>query len=223
MAMTRFPMVAPWWFNGLILSYYLVFPLLFWALRKLGPTAFLALCLVLQMMFFKHPPSDFLKELFRSYRSDFIGCRLLEVAFGMCLAERVVRLGAGVMREWTSWPATIFLGALTGLSFSTLGMQQQPVTVEPVRAFLVFLTLYALFERLPAGVLRFCSRLAGASMMVYLIHMPLVDPVCDLFAGKFELELLYFVPFLAGCFLISVPLERMANALGRLMARPFAR
>ena len=73
-----------WWYFGLILELYLVFPLLFALMRKLGPGWFLALCAV-ETMVSRYLVIYVLKTSGYYLLGAFFGCRLWEFGLGMVI------------------------------------------------------------------------------------------------------------------------------------------
>lgn len=73
-----------WWFFGLLLQFYLVFPLLFRFLRHLGPLYFLLACAA-STMFFRYLLSDVLQVHGNLMQGAFV-TRLWEFAAGMSFA-----------------------------------------------------------------------------------------------------------------------------------------
>src|SRR5438128_7761357 len=109
---------AAWWYFSMLIQFYLIFPLLFWSARRLGPLWFLIIgCAagffaryVLLVLW----PQNGLWVL-----GGFAGCRLPEFALGMSLAMRYaqspVRLewfllrGAGFVAGLILYPAALQL------------------------------------------------------------------------------------------------------------------
>jgi peptidoglycan/LPS O-acetylase OafA/YrhL len=71
-----------WWYFGLILELYLVFPLLYSLMRKLGPRWFLILCAI-ETIVSRYVVIYVLKTSGYYLLGAFFGCRLWEFAFGM--------------------------------------------------------------------------------------------------------------------------------------------
>jgi peptidoglycan/LPS O-acetylase OafA/YrhL len=71
-----------WWYFGLILELYIVFPILFTLMRRLGPGWFLALCAV-ETIISRYLIIYVFKTSGYYTLGAFFGCRLWEFAFGM--------------------------------------------------------------------------------------------------------------------------------------------
>jgi peptidoglycan/LPS O-acetylase OafA/YrhL len=107
-----------WWYFGMLIQFYLLFPLLFWAARKLGPWTFLlAACavgfLVRYLLLVVYPQNGMWIQ------GGFAICRLPEFALGMALgmwhskstarAERFFLGGAGLVTGLVLYPAALQL------------------------------------------------------------------------------------------------------------------
>ncbi|MEO5753307.1 MAG: acyltransferase, partial [Chthoniobacterales bacterium] len=109
---------AAWWYFTMLIQFYLFFPLLFWAARKLGPAKFLiGACLlgfsVRYLLLVVYPQNGMWVQ------GGFALCRLPEFALGMALgmwdsqaAARVERFllgGAGFLTGVVLYPAALQL------------------------------------------------------------------------------------------------------------------
>ena len=107
-----------WWYFGMLIQFYLIFPLLFWAARKLGPVMFLlTVCavgfFVRYLMLFVYPQNGMWIQ------GGFAICRLPEFALGMALgmwhskstarAESFFLGGAGLVTGLLFYPAALQL------------------------------------------------------------------------------------------------------------------
>jgi peptidoglycan/LPS O-acetylase OafA/YrhL len=109
---------AAWWYFSMLIQFYLIFPLLFWAARRLGPSCFLliacALGFFVRYLLLVVWPQNGLWVL-----GGFAICRLPELALGMSLAmwhsrssERVewfLLRGAGFVVGLILYPAALQL------------------------------------------------------------------------------------------------------------------
>jgi peptidoglycan/LPS O-acetylase OafA/YrhL len=109
---------AAWWYFAMLIQFYLLFPLLFLAARKLGPWIFLlgacTLGFFVRYLFLIPYPQDGLWLL-----GGFAICRLPEFAFGMALGmwhsksparmERLLLGGAGLLSGVILYPAALQL------------------------------------------------------------------------------------------------------------------
>jgi len=206
---------AAWWYFTMLIQFYLLFPFLFWAARRLGPGSFLlAACLV-----------GFLARylLLVVYQQSGLWvqgglaiCRLPEFALGMALGvwalgnparvERFLLGGYGLIAGVLLYPAALQLyrnaTTYTFVDFATGGC-----------CFLVLVGLAGWLARLSyAGKV---IGLAGAfSYGIYLIHHPYVIwlglRIRDLPIWGF---LLICLPVLAALTLWGMVLEKAINAL----------
>ena len=88
---------AAWWYFSMLIQFYLIFPLLFWAARRLGPSRFLLIACAagffVRYLLLVVWPQNGLWVL-----GGFAICRLPELALGMSLAMWHTRVGARL--EW---------------------------------------------------------------------------------------------------------------------------
>jgi peptidoglycan/LPS O-acetylase OafA/YrhL len=107
-----------WWYFSMLIQFYLLFPLLFWTARKLGPWTFLFIAcaagfLVRYLMLVVYPQNGMWIQ------GGFAICRLPEFALGMALgmwhskstarAERFFLGGAGLLTGLLLYPAALQL------------------------------------------------------------------------------------------------------------------
>ena len=166
---------AAWWYFGMLIQFYLIFPILFWAARKLGPWTFLlGACalgfFVRYLLLVAYPQNGMWVQ------GGFALCRLPEFALGMALGmwdsrapermERFLLGGLGLLAGVVLYPAALQLyhglAPYIFVDFATGGC-----------CFLVLVGLAGIIARFPfpAKVLG----LVGAfSYGVYLIHHPYV-------------------------------------------------
>ncbi|CAN5433855.1 acyltransferase [soil metagenome] len=109
---------AAWWYFGMLIQFYLIFPLLFWAARKLGPWPFLfATCalgfFVRYLILIPYPQNGMWVQ------GGLALCRLPEFALGMALGmwdsrwpvrvKRYLLGGAGLVTGVVLYPAALQL------------------------------------------------------------------------------------------------------------------
>lgn len=107
-----------WWYFGMLIQFYLLFPLLFWAARKFGPWTFLAIAcaigfFVRYLILIVYPQNGMWLQ------GGFAICRLPEFALGMALgmwhsqstarAERFFLGGSGLLTGLLLYPAVLQL------------------------------------------------------------------------------------------------------------------
>jgi peptidoglycan/LPS O-acetylase OafA/YrhL len=166
---------AAWWYFSMLIQFYLIFPLLFWAARKLGPWNFLIIASALgffvrYLMLFVYPQHGLW------ILGGFAICRLPEFALGMALglwhsrstarAEWFLLRGPGLVAGLLLYPAALRLYD-NGFAY---------VFVDLATGACCFLAITGL-----AGIILLFPRVAKAIGLVgafsyglYLIHQPYV-------------------------------------------------
>src|SRR3984893_17597652 len=166
---------AAWWYFSMLIQFYLLFPLLFWAARKLGPWTFLltacAAGFLSRYLMLIVYPQDGLWIL-----GGFAICRLPEFALGMALGMWHSRSSAR-----TEWFLLRGAGLVTGLVLypAALWLYHNGVTY----VFVDFATSACCFLEV-VGVAGIISRFSGLAKVfglvgafsygLYLIHQPYV-------------------------------------------------
>ena len=108
-----------WWFFGLLLELYLVYPLLYRLLQKRGPAVLLYICAVLTICS-RYLIFGVLEANGNFLMGAFFGCRLFEFAAGMALAVFFQKKPFKVEKLLFSWPALaagIIIYILGGMSY----------------------------------------------------------------------------------------------------------
>ena len=164
---------AAWWYFSLIIQLFALFPLLFWALRRLGPVPFFLLATLVgftarYVMLYVHPVSG-----------QFVlgGCglsRMPEFAFGMLLgilhARNTDRFEAWLLRGPGFW--TGFL--LYPMALAVYQLPKGYVAVDlltGVTCFLVVAGAAGFWSRIP-GLGRWLAVAGTFSYGIYLTHQP---------------------------------------------------
>jgi len=204
-----------WWYFGLLVELYLVFPLLFRLLQKMGPLRFLVFCgavtflsrYVLLMVIGAHG----------SYvQGAFFGARLWEFAAGMVLGWFYRRHQADA-QEWLFNGRTFFVGVtiyVLGLySYATMTTYIFNDALIGTGLFIILAHLSIWADLLP----RFGRMLAyvGAfSYGLYLLHQPYViyfgERMRDLNMVTFFIVAWAIIAVITAC---TIPLERYVNQL----------
>jgi peptidoglycan/LPS O-acetylase OafA/YrhL/lysophospholipase L1-like esterase len=161
-----------WWYIGLILQLYLVYPLLWLLLRRWGPWLFLGLSIAVGLearLAYATLPPNWLDAWLRG--AVFV-TRLPEFAFGMALAALMHRDPRGVESLLNS-RASVSTGALL-FAAGTLAALTWLGNVPS--AFLLgvgaFLLLFPALRHLGDGWVRWIGR---HSFAVFLVHHPVID------------------------------------------------
>jgi peptidoglycan/LPS O-acetylase OafA/YrhL len=164
-----------WWYFGLLIQLYLVFPLLYRTLRRVGPGVFLAGSALLTLAV-----RACLLELLHAnglwVQGAFGASRLFEFAAGMALAVWLQRDPAGTARRLFSLPAWLAGGALYGLglaSHATLLTYSATDGLLTAGLFLLLAQLARLARGLPA-IGAALARVGVLSYGFYLVHQPYV-------------------------------------------------
>lgn len=163
-----------WWYVGLILQLYLVFPLLFAALRRYGALALVIGGSVLGFIALALGPSMFPNTYLDAWqRGAFFITRLPEFVVGMALARLWFdrpAIVAACLRSPASWVAgLVAYAAGTALSFTLPGMIFAPLLLGAGAFIAVLPMAFAGGDR--AGALAWTGR---RSYALYLTHHPFV-------------------------------------------------
>ena len=218
------PMSGAWWFIGLILSFYLAFPLfLFFARRGLSVVLLAASTLIAVAS--RELLGPHIAHLFLNVDSDFLGSRCMEFSFGVLLAEQVhLRRESHPLSGRISWPTTLVLTAFAVFALDAFALQRPLPPLGPVTAFLVFCALFAWCQRLPARAMRACLALGGPSLTFYLLHQNLLGATMPHLHGADPAWVLpVFALFALLLWVVSVALQPAIDRLGRAVFRPHQR
>ncbi len=208
-------LVPAWWYFGLIIQLYLVFPLLFRLLQKLGPVRFLALCISATIV-----TRYLLVDVFHANgnypQGAFFMGRLWEFAMGMVLAYWYHRQPERVEKH-------LFAGRtfLAGIAIYIIGTYSyRPVFFHALTDGLIGLGLTLIIaqcahriDRLP--ILRSpLDKVGEYSYGLYLLHQPFLLYVGQrLHDDPMPYFLLYAFLVLGTIFILSMFLEKNINTL----------
>lgn len=214
------PMSGAWWFIGLILSFYLCFPLfLFFARRGLSPI--LLAVSILVAVYSRESLHPHLVSVFLNPDSDFLGSRMMEFSFGVLLAEVCYRrrlLDKAPPRF--SWPVTVLLLVLGYVAASHFALERPLPPFGGTVAFLAFCALFVLFDRVPTRLARGCAALGGPSLLFYLLHQHLLNFYVPLFDGAPPIWVVpVFLLFAVVLGLACIGLQPLVDRLARLVFR----
>ena len=204
-----------WWYFSMHIQFYLLFPLLFWAARKLGPWAFLLTAcavgfLVRYLMLVVYPQNGMWTQ------GGFAICRLPEFALGMALgmwhtrstarAERFFLGGAGLVTGLLLYPAALQLYnngyAYIFVDFATGAC-----------CFLEIVGVAGIISRF-AGPAKVFGLVGAFSYGLYLIHQPYVIWLgLRIREQPIWMFLLIAAPTLAVLSALGIILEKTTNAL----------
>jgi len=204
-----------WWYFGLLLELYLVFPLLFRLLQKLGTVWFLVLCGAVTLA-----SRYLLLTVFPVHgyyvQGAFFGCRLWEFAAGMALGLHYRRQQVVVEERLFTGP-TFFVG----VGIYILGLYSYATTLSYIvtDAFIgtglfIILAHLALWSGLLPRLGGILVYVGTYSYGLYLLHQPYV-----LYFGERMRDLSLPVFTVLACAIIAVltaaaiPLERYVNQL----------
>jgi peptidoglycan/LPS O-acetylase OafA/YrhL len=204
-----------WWYFGLLIQLYLIFPLLFRMLLKLGPTMFLVVCGVVTLAV-RYVLLFTLSAHGYYVQGAFGGSRLWEFALGMVLGVLYRRSASDTDQKLFSFPAIAF-----GVVLYVLGLYSYANSTTYI--FNDALIGTGLFVIL-AHVARWCDllpRLGGAlayvgafSYGLYLLHQPYVIYFGERMRDMSELLFTVLAwGIIALITLVAIPLERYVNQL----------
>lgn len=212
-----------WWYFGVLIQLYLVFPILWKLHERLGGAAFVALSLIATFAA-RHVLLSVFPVNGLWVQGGFFACRLAEFACGMALGALYRRRGA-VANAWLFHPAALaigFSGYVAGLY--TYGSLAGYVVTDALTGIGLFV-IVAHVARAAAKLGAFGWLLTASGMYSYglfLLHQPYViyfgERLRDLSLWPFLIVAAATVAILA---FLSAQLERAVNALtDRALARP---
>jgi len=203
------------WYFGLLLELYLVFPLLFRLLQKLGVTWFLVLC-GLETLLSRYLLLCVISASGNYLQGAFFGTRLWEFAVGMALGLLFRRQQAVVEeRLFTGW--TFFSGVVIYL----LGLYSYATTVsytvtDPLigTGLSIILAHVALWSGLLPRLAGTLAYVGAFSYGLYLLHQPYVIYFGERMRTLSPLAFIVLAwAIIAVLTMIAIPLERYVNQL----------
>ncbi len=166
-----------WWYVGLLIQLYFVYPLIWEALRRYGPTSVLIVTCGIAVAVRGAGLLHFDSYVDAWNRGAFFVTRLPEFVVGVYFAARLFDDPEKTRRMFVSWPAiaaaVAFYLAGTLLSLTWIGLSIAPLLL----AVGAFIPLYALFSQ------HWVSRMPGCNLWrwtgehsypLYLVHHPLL-------------------------------------------------
>jgi peptidoglycan/LPS O-acetylase OafA/YrhL len=213
---------AAWWFFGLLLQLYLITPLLYRLLQKVGSGWFLFLCALAtvgtRMSFLTIYPQG------EQMMVGFCGCRLWEFACGIALGayyRREPDRAAKLLFGLAPLLAGIALFACGIRCYSSLGKLGYAFVVPLLGTgmFLISAQAARQFNRIPvAGA---ALSLVGAySYGLFLLHQPYVIYLADRVKGySLPAALGFAALFTTGLALLTIPAEKFVNRLASRLLR----
>jgi peptidoglycan/LPS O-acetylase OafA/YrhL len=170
-----FYLVPAWWFLGLLIELYIVFPLLFRLMQRVGWIKYLGICILLSSAS-RYVLTDLVEANGNYEMGAFFVCRLWEFAAGMALGKLIGERPDETLGRLLSWK-----GFFAGIIFYTLGIfSYQPnfwhvftdgLTATGLSVILIHVA-YRL-DRTP-GLGRSLTRAGVYSYGIYLLHQPYV-------------------------------------------------
>jgi peptidoglycan/LPS O-acetylase OafA/YrhL len=166
---------AAWWYFSMLIQFYLIFPLLFWAARKFGALTFLLIACALGF-FVRYLMLDVYPVHGLWTLGGFAICRLPEFAFGMALGMWHLRSTSRV--EWFLLRGP---GLIAGLILYPLALKLYDNGIAYVFCdfgtgaccFLAIVGVAGLISRVP-GLAKIVGLVGIYSYGLYLIHQPYV-------------------------------------------------
>lgn len=210
-----------WWYFGLLLQLYLVFPLLFLLLVRVGPSAFLAATLVATLLcrwvlLIGHPVDGLWVQ------GGFFGARLFEFTAGMALGWWYQRAPEVTERRLFAAPALAAGVVLYALGLASYASIESYVATDALLCCGLFLLLAHLSRALAArprlGVT--LATVGAYSYGLYLIHQPyMIDLAIRVRELAMPAAVAAGLALVAVLTILSMFLERYVN---RATARFFA-
>ena len=204
-----------WWYFGLLVELYLVFPVLFRLLQKMGPLWFLIFCGAVTLL------SRYLLLMVigaHGYyvQGAFFGSRLWEFAAGMALGW-LYRRNQVAAQDWLFTGRTLFAGVIIYvLGLYSYGSMTAYIATDALVGTGLFIILahLAIWADLLPRFGRTLAYVGAFSYGLYLLHQPYV-----IYFGErlrnLDMLLFFFVAWaiiavIAAC---AIPLERYVNRL----------
>jgi hypothetical protein len=167
-----------WWYFGLIIQLYLLFPLLWNGLRRFGPSRLLILTGIISFSIRGLGLLYFSSYLDVWQRGGIFITRLPEFVFGISFAawlfQHREQLTQKLRSPWVMIGSVVVYLTGLGLSLTLMGMTFAPFLL----GISLFMILYILLERLiphmPAWLARLGEWIGGHSYSLYLMHHPII-------------------------------------------------
>jgi peptidoglycan/LPS O-acetylase OafA/YrhL len=177
---------AAWWYFSMLIQFYLIFPLLFWAAKKLGASIFLLIACALGF-FVRYLMLDVYPQNGQWIGGGFAICRLPEFALGMALGMWHARHGTSPSERRTKSTSRVewFLlrgpGLIAGVILYPFALKLYDNGIAyvfcdfgtGVCSFLSIVGVAGLISRVP-GLAKIVGLVGVYSYGLYLIHQPYV-------------------------------------------------
>lgn len=165
-----------WWYFTLILQLYLVFPILFRGLQRLGPVAFLMLC-ASETFAARYALLNIFSASGAWLQGGFFGCRLWEFALGMvigmALRQNQVRAEKALF-HWQTLAAGLAIYLLGLWSYRSLATYTFSDALTGTGLFLMLLHMVRWNEQTLPRTGRLLAQVGAYSYGLYLLHQPYV-------------------------------------------------
>ncbi len=205
-----------WWYFGLLIQLYLVYPLLYRMLQRIGPQAFLIVTGLITLVsrylllcVFPHVSGDYVQ-------GAFFACRLFEFALGMVIGLYLRRDRVALERRLFSTRVLLIGTAIYVVGFLTYHSSATYTFSDPLFTtglFVIVVHFARALDRFRA-IAALVARVGFYSYGLYLIHQPLVfyfgQHLRDFNLLTFTLIAWLIIPVLAA---ISLELERTVNSI----------
>ncbi len=169
-----------WWFFGLLLELYLVFPFLYRLLRRVGEAKFLVLCIVFTLIS-RYMIFAVLEADGEWLQGAFFGARLWEFAAGMVLGKLLAERPREVVERLFSGTALvlgILLYAAALLTYQPNFLYCFSDGLNAMGLTIILAQIAARAARIP-GLGKWLAKTGVYSYGIYLLHQPFV-----MFAGE---------------------------------------
>ncbi|MCU0589509.1 MAG: acyltransferase [Syntrophobacteraceae bacterium] len=217
-------LVPAWWFVGLLVQLYLVFPVLFRLMNRLGPVWFFTGCVVFTLIT-RYVLYAILEASGNYVQGAFFGGRLWEFSAGMVLAYLYRKHPAAVEDGFFSRGNLLFGAVLHVAGIASY----QPNFLCIFSDGLVAMGLFILMAQAVRGAA--CILPASGSVLttvgvysygLYLLHQPYVITFGKLLSHQgFWAFLLYAAVIMGAITLLSLFVEKLVNRLtARILERP---
>lgn len=213
-----------WWYFGLLVQLYLIYPLLWQGLRRLGPTPLLAITCVVAFVIRGIGLYVFDSYLDPWQRGAFFVTRLPEFVFGISMATWLFEAPQATDQRLRS-PASLLIAVLIYIGAVILSLTLAGMVVAPfLLGTSAFVVLYAILtqasRRLSARVLQPGVWTGQHSYSLYLVHNPWILVLVPYGLASPMRIIAGIIAALVATIISAMALEWIVDGITRWLRRP---